>query len=232
MTTLLALVILTGAPARAQDPDAGNRGAVESEEDVPKARTGSDWAVAPYWDPISNLGGKYINGRITLQANVGISGGVRYFYTKRPNWYGFSRAQGVITQSLTHRTTGFDARLGSFFGIDPRYFRVTTGPDFFYDIYGIPFLGGGGDYLLEGTPGVAWDTQAYLKPFRTFWIGASITPGWVFNPDRRVPDLAPFHELAWTVTANYFGEFNLTVGWGWSKTAAGVAQGVILSSDF
>lgn len=192
------------------------------------------WTVEPYWEPISHLQGQFVtgpswSGRPTFTAQVvgGVLGGVRYRQNMRPHLFGYTRAQGTTTFSITHGTLGLDGRIGSFFGVDGKWVRATTGPDFFYNAYGIS---GGGDYILPASPGLAWDMTASFKATKDFWVTGTVAPGWTFDKDRFRDGI--LDELHMELMIAYFGLFDVAVGWQVDWNAAGRQHGPVVMARF
>ncbi|MBW1877825.1 MAG: hypothetical protein JRJ84_05645 [Deltaproteobacteria bacterium] len=223
MTVALALALLLTPPGFAQDPDEGNRALSESG---PRPMSEPPWKVEPYWEPVSELRSLFpVQGSsfpVTVQLVGGVSGGLRYRYRDGPHWYGYSRLAGTITYSITHGGLGLDGRVGSFFGFDDDLFRVTTGPDFFINLYS------GSDYTLPAYSGLGWDLRGTIKPLRELWVIANITPAWMITPlgssTSRIADLGPFHEMEMGLSVFYFGQFHFQVGWLWTWKAYSATQ--------
>jgi hypothetical protein len=224
---------LVAVPALAQDED--NRAKVEGIDEGLDVEPVKPWAVEPWWEPISNLQGKFITGPtwsgnplFSVILEGGVLGGVQYRQEAKPHLYGFTRGQGVTQFSITHGTLGLDGRIGSYFGVDGKWMRVVTGADFFYNVYGVN--GFGADYFLPASPGILWETRASFKATKEFWISGWIGPGWAFDKDRNRTGI--IDELNIKGLIAYFGEFDIAVGWQVSWNSAGRQHGPILMARF
>lgn len=234
--TLVLLAALALAQETEDDAEAieeANRARVEGRAAEENERP--PWEVVPYLEPLSRLQGFVIQPleggpvrTITVQTVIGGNAGLRYrFLDSHPNLYGFSRISGNLTLSLTHSTIGLEGRLGSFFGVDDRYYRVWTGPDFFYNLYGPP-ISAGRDYVLEPSPGLAWDTRVILKPADAIWLFAGMTPSFLHNPRRRASGV--FDEITLNAGFTYSGPFSFSVSYVYWRHATAQMQGVMVTT--
>lgn len=246
---MIAALLWTVLCQSAFAQDTGNRGAEEAnrqaaEEDVPVevplteapvAKKTPKWALESYWEPISMLRLEFAKHKafpdaaatITIQLDGGIAGGVRYFQPDG-KLYGFSRASGSMLYSLSHGTFGLDARIGSFFGMDEKKYRITTGPDFFWNTYG-GLNGGAADYLIPNGFGMNWDMRGTYKLTRDFWATAWVAPTVTFTAARRTGTIDEMHIGAFL---SYFGDFSITVGYRAAWNVAGFQQGPMVAARF
>jgi hypothetical protein len=228
MTVALALALFLAPPGFAQDPDEGNRTLAESG---PAPVSEPPWKVEPYWEPLSELrvlvlpNAHQVAGiPVTVQIIGGVSGGLRYRYRDTPHWYGYTRAAGSLTYGFLFNGVGLDGRVGSFFGFDDDLFRVTTGPDFFANMYQ------GSEYTLRFSTGIAWDIRGTVKPTRDLWVTASIRPAWLMNSQRRGADVIGIaDEMEATLSVFYFGQFHLQAGWMVWWNVVGFLHGPVFS---
>lgn len=222
---------LFATPALAQDGENRHLAGRGDAAPVPV----KPWAVEPYWEPVSHLQGQFITGPswtgnpvFSVQLVGGVLGGVRYRQEARPHLFGYTRGEGTTEFSITHGTLGLDGRIGSFFGVDGKYVRATTGPDFFYNMYGVS--GFGADYFLPASPGLLWDMRASFKATKDLWITGRMAPGWAFDKDRN--RTGAIDELHISGMISYFGQFDVAVGWQVSWNAAGRQHGPVLMARF
>ena len=224
----LAACLLSTA-ALAQDDE--NRALVEGTAPEPV----KPWTVEPWWEPVSNLQGKFCTGPswsgnalFTVILEGGVLGGVQYRQSAGPHLYGFTRGMGTTQFSITNGTLGLDGRIGSFFGVDGKWVRATTGADFFYNVYGVN--GFGSDYFLPASPGLDWETMVSFKAMKDLWITATFGPGWTFDKDRNRDGL--IDELHIMGTIAYFGAFDVAFGWQVDWNSAGRQHGPVIAARF
>ena len=225
----LAACLLTST-AFAQDEE--NRALVEGIDTPTPVKP---WAVEPWWEPVSNLQGKFVTGPswsgnalFTVLLEGGILGGVRYRQEAKPHLFGFTRGEGTTQFSITNGTLGLDGRIGSFFGLDGKWIRATTGADFYYNVYGVN--GFGSDYYLPASPGIDWDTRVSFKATKELWVTASFGPGWTFDKDRNREGI--IDELHIMGLIAYFGAFDIAVGWQVDWNYAGRQHGPVIAARF
>ena len=238
-TALLALLLFSGT-ARAQDETNQEKALAEQQAHQPK------WSVDPYYQPISYIQGEFVSGPswtgstpFSIQIVGGIGGGIRYrqgatLPHSGLHLFGYSRVEGMVrygliviqgSSGITSGGYGLGAKAGSFFGVDGKWVRATTGPDFWADLYQ-----GGTDYTLPISPGIAWRTEGYLKFTRDFWLRAEVTPGWAFVKSRRRP--GPLDQLEIRGSLQYFGEFQGALGWRVQWNAVGRQNGPFIEAYF
>lgn len=220
------------ALARADDPSDANRAAAVDSAVVPT------WDVTTYSAPNTNLEILCAKRQVTdgdqcmtIHLTGSGSAGALFRYGGDPSWFGQVRVSGEFRYGLVYGGYGLDGRLGTFWGLDEKYFRVYGGPDVFGNLYDGP------DYDLRPGAGVAFELGAAIKPHEKFWINASAAPAWMFSANRRPDDLPPpydglVHELTYTVGAQYRGAQTIGAGFTWRRNAGGLQQGFYLGGSF
>lgn len=241
IAAMLGALVISG-PARAQD-EANREKALGIQQ---QQATQKAWAVDPYWQPISYLQGEFISGPswsgqtpFSIQIVGGMGGGVHYrenatLGKSGLHLFGYSRGAGIVRYGIIvldgaggigQGGYGLAGKVGSFFGVDGKWFRATTGPDFWADLYQ-----GGSDYQLPISPGIDWRTEAYFKFTRDFWLRAEVSPGWAFAKSRRRQGVLDQLEIRGSL--QYFGEFQGAIGWRVEWNSAGHQNGPFIEAYF
>jgi hypothetical protein len=198
-------------------------------EEVPSATEAPGaWEVKPYWDRGVRFGGFVANGTPVIQGIAGIEGGIKYRAFAPPHWTGRTRLAATAVYAITTQSIGGGLSLASFIGPDSRWFLVQSGPDIWFNGYGTP---ASFDYYLPWSPGVSLQNEVLFKVTSDVGLLGGLTPGWVLEPARRSPDVAPFHEL--TLLAAIVVRVKpiaFTIGFRRVYNGAGVIDGIIFSA--
>ncbi len=189
----------------------------------------ADWGEPkPYVVPRLSLGYVSVNGQGTAQGIFGGEVGVRVRDKDKPHWLSISRLSAVGLYGFSSGSLGGDFRLGSFFGIDGKAVRLTSGPDIFFNGYGVP---NATDYHLPWSPGVDIRTSALFKIHKDFKIEAHVVPGWAFASARAAPDIPVFTHVSLGSAARInAGPVGLTVGVERQINSAGTQDYIILGA--
>jgi len=188
----------------------------------------SNWGKArPYVRPVLSGNVISINGNTHVLATGGVVGGVTIRDRDTPHWFSHTRGLATGTYGLTSGSLGAQARVGSFIGPDGKLLRYQIGPDVFFDGYG---TAGSTDFNLPWSPGVDIMNSLLVKLSKPFVLQGTLTPGWVFVPERQSDAVKPFHQLnASAVAVLRTDVLRLTVGWQRTYNSAGVIDALILS---
>ncbi len=191
------------------------------------ARAGEWTEPRPYVRPILNIGYVSVNGQGTAQ---GIGGAEAGFVTREKDGVLLdrTRAQAVGMYGFTSGSLGGDLRVGSFIGPDTKAIRLLTGPDLFYNGYGVP---GAPDYFLAWSPGLDIRNTATLKVAKGFRILGHVVPGWAFHPDRAAPNVPVFTHVNLGASARVSTPaLSITVGVERQVNAAGTQDFIVLGA--
>lgn len=189
----------------------------------------SDWSEPkPYLQPRLSVGYVSVNGQGTAQGIGGADVGIRLRDRDAPHLLSISRVSAVGMYGFTSGSFGADFRVGSFIGPDGKAVRLMTGPDLFYNGYGVP---GALDYYLAWSPGLDIRNTALFKIAKEFKIAAHVVPGWAFNPDRAAPDVPVFTHVSMGAAAILnTGSFRVTAGYERQWNVAGTQDFIILGA--
>jgi hypothetical protein len=189
------------------------------------------WLGEPYWDRTVRLGGIVVEGTPVLQAIGGLEGGYKYRYGQPPFWTGRTRAALTVIYGVNTGSYGGGVAIGSFIGPDGKRVLLQTGPDVFFDGYGV--RGSLRDYFLAWSPGVEWPVDVLFKVVDYSGLVVGARPGWVLADERRYrPGFGgvPIHTLSTYAAAQVRADaLSFTLGYQRSWNGAGVVDGIILS---
>jgi len=181
----------------------------------------------PYVRPILSAGVVSVDGQAFGQATGGAVGGFTMRRRGDIPILSHTRARATGTYGLNSGSLGADLRLGSFIGPDTKLIQYQFGPDVYYNGYGDP---NAPDYFLAWAPGLDLVNTLLVKLSKPVRLYGEITPGWVFNPDRRTGIVSPFDELLLLgAVVIRTKPINITVGVQRRYSAAGEVDSLVLS---
>jgi len=188
-----------------------------------------DWGPPkPYVRPILSVGYVSVNGNGYGIATGGAAGGVRMRKRGDTPLLSHTRAQLTGSYGLNSGSIGADARVGSFIGPDTKLIQYQVGPDVYYNGYGDTTSP---DFYLAWAPGLDIVNTLLVKLSKPVQLYGELTPGWVFNADRRSGIVSPFDELlllgAVLVRTKVI---NVTVGVQRRYSAAGQIDSIVLGA--
>lgn len=191
------------------------------------------WKTQPFLRPA--VGATLFNdGATTYTAvNLGGQGGLNYFQKRKPSelrFQGTARVAGAYV--IGSGSSGYDVRVGNFFG--PRFsvIGIQTGPDVFQNQYTF------GDTTLDATLGMDWPliTTLYLGPLNVY---GGLQPTAFFSGGRPGVDWSQEDafgfgsEFTWLAGASLAaGPVGLSVTYSRRITAYGPQQGFGLGVGF
>ena len=186
------------------------------------------WGPAkPYVRPMLSAGVVSVEGQTYGLVTGGAVGGVTMRRRGDTPLLSHTRAMLSGTYGLNSGSIGADARIGSFIGPDTKFIQYQIGPDVYYNGYGTTTSP---DYYLAWAPGMDIVNTVLLKLSKPVRLYGEITPGWVFNGDRRSGIVSPFDELlllgALVIRTK---PINITVGVQRRYSAAGEIDSIVLS---
>ncbi len=228
MFSSLILAAVIGS-AWAQSPDdntsddnTSNETASESETAAEKAPKDAStegmlagpYSKKPYAKPV--LGAMVWNGAVGLSA--GAEAGLMYKQKKPdPAFFGKTRIMGAYTFGAG--ISGYDVRLGSFFGPFYKVVGAQTGPDVFYSQYQFP------DTEMPATTGLEWPITGLLD-LKVFDAYAGVSPGWYFGGDRENLNAVLGQYGLYAGAGINLSKLRLHLGWSKTTTAYGEQTGI------
>ncbi len=225
--SLLLLATAFSMPAFAQDePEA----AAATDEAQPKEKSEGGLTLEgpynkkPYAKPV--VGAMIWDGAYGL--SLGPEAGIKYQQKKPdPVFFGKTRAQGAYI--LGAGMSGYDVRLGSFFGPFYKVVGLQAGPDFFYNQLSVQ-LDGGTDELFA-TPGMDFPITG-LFDLKIFNAYAGVAPGWYFSGDREALNGAMGQLSTYLGAGISLSKLRVSVGWNRTSTAYGNQDGLSFGIGF
>ena len=227
MSALLLIATLVTAPAEAQDNAGGDTERAESAAQPAKEgglTLEGPYKRTPYAKPV--VGAMIWDGAYGL--SLGAEAGLKYQQKKSdPVYFGKTRAQGAYTFGAG--ISGYDVRVGSFFGPFHKVVGLQAGPDIFYNELVVDL--GDGQTGLFATPGMDFPITG-LFDLGVFNAYAGIAPGWYFGGVRENLN-AVMGQLG-----TYFGaglnlsQLRISAGWSRTTTAYGSQDGLSFGIGF
>jgi len=178
----------------------------------------------PYAKPV--VGAMIFDGAAGL--SVGAEAGLNYQQEKKdPVMFGKTRVRGAYTFGAG--LTGYDVRLGSFFGPFHKVVGLQAGPDFFYNQLSVQFDGGTAE--LFATPGMDFPITG-LFDVGVFDAYAGVAPGWYFGGDRENLNGAMGQFGMYVGAGLNLSKLRLHLGWSRTSTAYGDQDGISVGLGF
>lgn len=240
---LLALATALSLPAAAQDSDEPADTTDESGDDTAEESAPAEEEKAakePKGESALNLQGPYskkpyakpVVGAMIWEGAYGVSlgaeAGLNYQQEKDdPVMFGKTRARGsyIVGAGMS----GYDVRLGSFFGPFYKVVGLQAGPDVFYNQLSVQ-LDGGSDELIA-TPGMDFPITG-LFDVGVFNAYAGVSPGWYFGGDRENLNAALGQLSTYFGAGINLSKLRFSVGWNRTSTAYGDQDGISVGIGF
>lgn len=228
----IALSAALALPAAAQDGDEVPE-TPEAAQPAPKEKKADDgsglslegpYGKKPYAKPV--IGAMIWDSAYGV--SLGAEAGLRYQQEKDdPVMFGKTRVMGAYT--IGAGLSGYDVRLGSFFGPFYKVVGLQAGPDFFYNQLSVE-LDGGTDELFA-TPGMDFPITA-LFDVKVFNAYAGLSPGWYFGSDRENLNSVVGQFGLYAGAGLNLSKLRVSVGWSRTSTAYGDQDGISLGLGF
>jgi hypothetical protein len=228
---LVALSVALAAPAHAQDSEDGadaSDAAAKSTEPAQKSGGGlsmeGPYKTSPYAKPVV---GAMVWGA-AYGVSLGAEAGLSYQQKKSdPVMFGKTRARGSYI--LGTGISGYDVRVGSFFGPFHKVVGLQVGPDVFYNQLAVNL--GDDSVVMFATPGVDLPITG-LFDVGVFDAYAGISPGWYIASEREnLNALLGQYSYFFGAGLN-LAELRLAVGWNRTTTAYGAQDGISVGIGF
>lgn len=228
MSALLLVASLFTVPAVAQDNE--QESAEEAEEaEKAKPTEGSlslegPYKKTPYAKPV--VGAMIWDGAYGV--SLGAEAGLKYQQKKPdPVFFGKSRVQGAYTFGAG--ISGYDVRLGSFFGPFHKVIGLQAGPDLFYNELVVDL--GNGQTGLFATPGMDFPITGLLD-LGVFNAYAGVSPGWYFGGVRENLNAVMGQFGTYFGAGLNLSQLRVSAGWSRTTTAYGSQDGLSFGIGF
>jgi hypothetical protein len=219
--SLLVLATVLSLPAFAQEGEDSTDAASEADEPKQKSEGGlsmeGPYAKKPYAKPV--IGAMIWDGAYGV--SLGAEAGLNYQQEKNdPVMFGKTRVRGAYT--IGAGISGYDVRLGSFFGPFHKVVGIQAGPDVFYNQLSVEVVGGEAE--LFATPGMDFPITG-LFDVKVFDAYVGVSPGWYFSGERENLNGA-MGQLSYYMGAGLnLSKLRLNLGWSRTMTAYGDQDG-------
>ncbi len=227
--SLLLVASLVSMPVHAQEEE-GNADASDAEQVASgKPKEGGltlegPYERSPYARPV--LGAVVWEG--AYGASIGAEAGLKYQQKKKdPVYFGKTRVRGAYT--FGSGISGYDVRLGSFFGPFHKVVGIQAGPDVFYNQLAVDL--GDGDVGLVATPGMDLPITG-LFDVGVFNAYAGIAPGWYFGGERENLNAVMGQFGTYLGAGLNLSQLRVNVGWSRTTTAYGAQDGISVGLGF
>jgi hypothetical protein len=226
MSALLLIASLVTGTAWAQNEEGAGDGA---DGEAAAAKEGGlsiegPYKKTPYAKPV--LGAMIWDGAYGV--SLGAEAGIKYQQKKPdPVFFGKTRVQGSYIFGAG--ISGYDVRLGSFFGPFHKVVGLQAGPDVFYNELVVDL--GDGATGLFATPGMDFPITG-LFDLGVFNAYAGVAPGWYFGGVRENLNAVMGQFGTYFGAGLNFSQLRISAGWSRTTTAYGSQDGISFGIGF